>query len=132
ENRRSRARTTWPLPELFERFVFLWVVDMARECGAEVSVVAGGVGDQVIPPVVENPAVRIGKAVADVGFKFSRARLEAINRGVFIKLKTGRAVEIVDEMRALVGLPIPVGVLKNQNAVAGARRRRALRIIRPD
>src|SRR5205823_5942776 len=51
---------------------------------------------------------------------------------VFVELKSGGAIEIVDEVRALVGFAVAVGVFENQNAVAGAACGGALGIARPD
>ncbi len=48
------------------------VVDMPAEGRAEVGVVAGGVGDDVVAPVVEDPAVRIGKAIGGVALEACR------------------------------------------------------------
>src|SRR5579862_5424818 len=64
--------------------MFVGIIDMAAESRAEVGIVAGGVGDQVVAPIVEHAPMGIGKSVGDVSFESARARLVSINGGVLI------------------------------------------------
>ena len=50
------------------------VINMAAERRAEVGVVAGGVGDEVVAPVIEDAPVRIGEAVGDVASRTCSVR----------------------------------------------------------
>ena len=70
EDRRAGARARRAIPELFHRGMRAGV-EVAAHGRAEVVVIAGGVGDQVISPIVENPAVRIGEAVRRVAHEFA-------------------------------------------------------------
>ena len=71
-----------PVPELIHRGVFLGVVDMPAERRCEIAIVARGVGDDVVPPVVEDAPVRIGEIVGCVRFEAPGIRLEAVDRGI--------------------------------------------------
>src|SRR2546422_142884 len=82
QNAGAGTRTRWPVPKLFQTRMLLGVVDMAAERWTKVSVVPGRVGHQVVAPVIERAAVRIGEAVGDVALEFARARFEAVNRGI--------------------------------------------------
>jgi len=57
---------------------------MAAEGGAEVVRIARGVGDDVIAPVVEHTAMRVGEAIRHIAVEAARARLVAIDRAVHI------------------------------------------------
>ena len=70
------------------------IVDLAAERGSEVSVVAGGVGDDVVAPVVEGAAMRIGEAEGDVGIELSRERLVAIDGAVDVAHGTGDRLDL--------------------------------------
>ena len=170
------------------------VINVPRERRREIRIVAGRVGDDVVAPISKNAAVGIGEAVGGVGFKFPRARFEAVDGGVvvahradggfdraamknavaqisgaagveakrirrvmrirriqahehafqasrpcrcqnrrqtramfrrlheqhtvFVKLKTGRRIQVINEMSHLVGLAGAVGVFKYQKTVA--------------
>src|SRR5687768_17166946 len=94
EDAGPRARPRRTLPELAQRLVFLRVVDGAAERGAEVGVVARRVGDEVIAPVIDDPAVRVGEAVGDVGDEFAGARLVAVDRGVVVADRAPRRFDL--------------------------------------
>ena len=49
------------------------VVNVAAEGRAEVGVIAGGIGDEIIAPVVEDASVRVGKAIGGVALEFAGA-----------------------------------------------------------
>ena len=74
EDRAAGAGTRGPVPEGFQLRVLCRIVEVAAEGGAPVGVVAGGVGDDVVAPVVERAAVGIREVVGDVGFKFRGER----------------------------------------------------------
>ena len=63
-------------------------VEVAAEGRTEVVGVAGRVGDQVIAPVIEDPAVRIGEAVGDVARELAGVRLVAVDRAVPVADRT--------------------------------------------
>ena len=98
ENRAAGAGTRGAVPDGFQLRMFRRVVQAAAEGRAPVGVVAGGVGDDVIAPIVEGAAVGVGEAEGDVGVEFSRERLVAIDGAVDIAHGPGdgfdlRAVE---------------------------------------
>lgn len=73
-----------PIPELVHPGVLCGVVDVAAERRREVGVVAGGVRDEVVAPVVEHLAVRVGEAVGDVGLQAAGAWIEPEDAGVIV------------------------------------------------
>ncbi len=64
-------------PELGHARVLLRIGEIATEGGGEEVLVAGGIGNDVVPPAVEDPAVWVGKAVADVLLELAGQRLKA-------------------------------------------------------
>jgi len=205
EDARTGTRARGALPKIFQ-VRMLAGVEQAAERGAEVGIVPGRVGHDVVAPVVEDAPVRVGKIIADVKVELARARLETIdgavgvaqrtgsrlylravkhavaevNRAarfvadrvrrvmrvgavhahedallpigpavavgiahepqvrrlhdqyaVAVKLKAGRAIQIVEEGRRLVRAPVAVGVLEDEQLVADFAGRRALGVIAP-
>src|SRR5260370_42218680 len=78
------ARPGGTVPEFFDGGMLGRIINAAAESRTEVSVVAGCIGDQIVAPIIETPAMRIGKPVGGVGFKFAGARLVAIDGCVII------------------------------------------------
>ena len=70
------------LVDLRRRGVLVRKIDVAGEQGRVIGIRAGAVDDDVLPPVVEDVAVRIGEAVGDVDVELLRARLVAKHAGV--------------------------------------------------
>jgi hypothetical protein len=89
EDAGARAGPRGAVPKLLHAGVFAGV-EVAAHGGAIVVGVAGGVGDQVVAPVVEHPAVRIGEAIGRVAHEFSGFRFVAVDRAVDV---ADRAVE---------------------------------------
>ena len=84
-------------------------VEVATEGRGEVVGVAGGVGDDVIAPVVKHAPVRIGEAVGHIAVKAIRARLVAIDRAVHIAhgafecLDVGAVEDTIAEIHGTAG-----------------------------
>ena len=78
------ARARRAVPELLHVRVFGGIINVTAEGRAKITVVARGVGDEVVAPVIEDAAMRIGEIVGDVGFKFSGARLKTVDGGVVV------------------------------------------------
>src|SRR5262245_42181275 len=78
------TRPRGPRPELFHARMFGGIIQVAAKGRAEEVLVAGGIGDNVVAPVVEDTPVRVGKTVGNVGLKFAGARLEAEDAAVVI------------------------------------------------
>ena len=57
-------------------------IDVAGEQGRVIGIRAGAVDDDVLPPVVEDVAVRIGEAVGNIDVELLRPRLVAKHAGV--------------------------------------------------
>ena len=81
EDRGARAGARRTVPELLEPGVGAGV-EVAREARAEVVGVAGGVGDDVVAPVVEDAAVRVGEAVGHVAGQLVGLGFEAVDGAV--------------------------------------------------
>ena len=81
EDRGARAGARRTVPELLEAGVGAGV-EVAREARSEVVGVAGGVGDDVVAPVVEDAAVRVGEAVGHVAGQLVGLGFEAVDGAV--------------------------------------------------
>ena len=68
--------------------VFGGVINMTAETRTKIIVVARGIGDEVVAPVIEDAAMWIGEAVGDIGLEFSGARLKTINGAVVVSHRT--------------------------------------------
>src|SRR5438046_8332414 len=77
-----------PLPKLVQLRVLRRVIEMAAEGRTEIAVVSGRIGNDVVAPIIENAAVRIGEAVGDITLELVRARLEPVNARVDVAHRT--------------------------------------------
>ena len=70
------------------------IIEASTEGRSVVGVVSGGIGDQVIAPVIEDSPVRVGEAVGDVGFEAASGWLEAEDRRVVVAKRTVRRFDL--------------------------------------
>ena len=97
-------------PKLRHGRVLLRVREIAAEGGGEEVLVARRVRDDVIPPAVENAAMRVGKAVADVLLEFAGQRLIAEDAAVVAaddagpRFHLGAVEDAVAEIRRPAGI----------------------------
>lgn len=91
---RSGARTGWPVPELLHVGVLGRVVNVTAESRSEVRVIAGSIGDEIVAPVIEHAAMRIGEMISNIGFEFASARFEAINGSVVVADGAGGGLDL--------------------------------------
>ena len=89
--------------------VLAGIIDVAGEAGAKVIVVAGAVGHEVVAPIIPHVPVRIGKAVGDVGIKFGRQRLIAIDAAIIAVNWAVRGLGVRAIERALLEVEAPPG-----------------------
>ena len=82
ENRAAGGGPRGSRPDLTHAGVFGRKVEFAAERGTKIGVVAGGVGDQVVAPVIEGAAMGIGEGVRHIGLKPGREGLVAVDGAV--------------------------------------------------
>ena len=76
------------------------IVEFAAERRAEVGVVAGGVGDEIVAPIIEGAAVRVREVEATYVSNFPVTRFEAIDRAVDVAHGAGDRLDLrYDEKR---------------------------------
>ena len=83
EDGRARAGTRGAVPHLVIAAAGA-SIEVAREARSKVVSVTGGIGDDVVTPVVEHAAVRVGEAVGDVARELVGHRLEAVDGTVSV------------------------------------------------
>ena len=106
----SRTGTRGALPEFLHFRVFGGVVQVAAEGRAEIVVVAGRIGDDVVAPVVEHASVRIGKAVGNVALEFVCARLEPVDASVNVAHGSPRGLDLGAVKNAVAEISRAAGV----------------------
>src|ERR1043166_2917676 len=74
KNTRAGAGAHGPFPELLQVAVFGWIFQVAAERGAEIAVVPGRIGDDVVAPVIEDATVGIGET-KEIGRASCRERV---------------------------------------------------------
>src|SRR5580693_83692 len=87
ENIRAGGGTRRAVPELFH-FRMRTAVEMPAERRGEIRSVTGGIGDDVVAPVIEHPPVRVGEAIGYVAVETCSAWLVAIYRAVLVADRT--------------------------------------------
>ena len=91
---RSGAGPRGTAPELFHAGVFAGEVDVTAERRREIVGVAGGIGDEVVAPIVEDFAVRVGETVGNVSLESVGQRLESIEGAVGVPNRAGGGFDL--------------------------------------
>src|SRR6266576_4932985 len=74
--------------------VFGGVIEVSTDCGRKIGVVACGVGDEIVPPIIKNTSMRVGEVIRGVTFKRAGSRFESINRGVVISDRSPSGLDL--------------------------------------
>ena len=94
DHARAGAWARRTVPELLHAGMLRRVVDASAEGRAEVGVVAGGIGHEVVAPPIEDAAMGIGEAVGDVGLELRGERLVTEDGGVVVADGTGGGLDL--------------------------------------
>ena len=109
ENGGAGAGARRAVPELVHAGMAA-TVEVAAEGRAEVVRISGGIGDEVVAPVVKHASVRIGEAVGHVAHEFSSVRLVAVNgtigiaHGAEVGFHIGAVEHAIAEINGSAGL----------------------------